>query len=174
MKKLYVFAVSAAVCAMASCGGKSGAQATDAQAVEDQEQVNEETDVDDDNLTEATTFEADAFSITIPAGWWVSNHDETDVNAMLPCETGNCKNVHAMVSKSFTIDESIESSTFDGFVEQEPVTINGVEYRVVKKDENHMTIYRTPLAEGNLGVYCQNVDIEDEEVKAILESIVLK
>ena len=93
---------------------------------------------------------------------------------MLPCETGDCKSVNAMVSSSFTIDESIESASYDGFEEQEPVTINDVEYRVMKKEENHMTIYRTALAEGNLGIYCQNADIEDEEVKAILESIVLK
>ncbi len=175
MKKIYAFAVAAAtVCMMASCGGNKGGNA-EAQGTEAQEEVVEgaEAPLADELLTEPKTFEAAAFSITAPAGWLVEGNDEESVDLCVPCETGDCKDVRAWVSSS-SLDEAIESGSYDGFVEQEPVQFNGVDYRVVKKDENHMTIYRTAVGEGNLGIFCQNCDASDADVKAILESIALK
>lgn len=177
MKKIYSYAMAAAVvCMMASCGSKGGEKAADTQETEaPAEEMEVTASYDDDVLTEATTFDAESFSITAPAGWWVSEHSETMVDMMLPCETGDCKSVNTMASNSLSIDESIEMATYDGFVELEPVTINGIEYRVSKKDDSHPIIYRTPLANGgNLGIYVSNSDINDEVVKGILESIVLK
>jgi hypothetical protein len=177
MKKFYVFAVAAAtVCMMASCGGNKSEKAAEAQEAEStEEEVVEGTEspLADELLKEPKTFEATAFTLTAPAGWLVEGNDEESVDLCVPCQTGECKDVRAWVSSS-SLDESIESGSYDGFVEQEPVQINGVDYRVVKKDENKMTIYRTAVGEGNLGIFCQYCDINDADVKAILESIVLK
>ena len=174
MKKIYRFAIAAAaVCVMVSCGNKGSEKAADAQEAEAQEQIEEEAAPDPDVLTEAKTLEGKAFSITAPAGWWVSTETDEDISFMLPCETGNCKNISAMISGS-SVEDANETSSYEGFVEQDKVTLNGVEYSVITKEENHMTIYRTPVGEGHLGIYVQNVEDGDEEVQAVLESITLK
>lgn len=176
MKKIYSFAIAAAtVCFMASCGGNKSGNAAESQEAEaaQTEVEGAEQPLADELLKEPKAFEAAAFTMTVPAGWLVEGNDEESVDLCVPCETGDCKSVRAWVSSS-SLDESIETGSYDGFVEQEPVQINGVDYRVVKKDENKMTIYRTAVGEGNLGVFCQYCDINDADVKAILESIVLK
>jgi len=177
MKKIYSFAIAAAtVCFMASCGGNKSGNAAEGQEAEaaQTEVEGAEQPLADELLKEPKTFEAAAFTMTAPAGWLVEGNDEESVDLCVPCETGDCKDVNVS-SSSMSVDEAIETNSYDSFVEQEALKINDVDVRVVKKEENHMTIYRWVLSDGgNLAAYCQNCDINDADVKAILESIVLK
>ncbi|MCR4602635.1 MAG: hypothetical protein K5683_03745 [Prevotella sp.] len=174
MKKIYRFAMTAAaVCLLASCGNKGGEKAADAQQAETAtEQVSTETEPSSEVLAEAKTLEADAFSLTAPAGWWVSSQDETSIDLSTK-GTDNDKTFNTLATSS-SVDETADSRIAEGYVELDKVTAGGIEYRAFKNENTQMKSFCTALKDGCLNVFVQYAADDDADVKAILESIKLK
>ena len=197
-KSFFTMAIAFSAVVMLSCGNKKtetpATEGEDAKATTEQVEQTEEKATEDqaatnsgpDLLTEDKTIDMESFSVTIPKGWKQPTEGNNRVSSILPAE--DYENTFKSL-KSFTItglktavDKKIEQDkktlgANSPVTEGADLTVNGTTWKVLKKEQaDGQPTYIYTSAGENKCVYAsiENVGTDDEEIKAIIESVKIK
>ncbi len=202
-KSFFTMAIAFSAMVMFSCGDKKTetpategeeAKTTTDLVEQDEEQATENQTTEEqtvqksglDLLAEDKTFDMESFSVTIPKGWKQPSEGHDRISSILPAE--DYENTFKYL-KSFTItclktavDKKIEQDkktlgVNSPVTEDADLTVNGATWKVLKKEQadGQPTFIYTSAGE-NKCVYAsiENVGTDDEEIKAIIESVKIK
>lgn len=197
-KSFFTMTIAFSAVVMLSCGNKKtetpATEGEDAKATTEQVEQTEEKATEDqtatnsgpDLLTEDKTIDMESFSVTIPKGWKQPTEGNNRVSSILPAE--DYENTFKSL-KSFTItglktavDKKIEQDkktlgANSPVTEGADLTVNGTTWKVLKKEQaDGQPTYIYTSAGENKCVYAsiENVGTDDEEIKAIIESVKIK
>lgn len=197
-KSFFTMAIAFSAVVMLSCGNKKtetpATEGEDATATTEQVEQTEEKATEDqtatnsgpDLLAEDKTIDMESFSVTIPKGWKQPTEGNNRVSSILPAE--DYENTFKSL-KSFTItglktavDKKIEQDkktlgANSPVTEGADLTVNGTTWKVLKKEQaDGQPTYIYTSAGENKCVYAsiENVGTDDEEIKAIIESVKIK
>lgn len=202
-KSFFIMAIAFSAMVMFSCGDKKTeipategeeAKTTTELVEQDEEQATENQTTEEqtvqksglDLLAEDKTIDLESFSVTIPKGWKQPSEGHDRVSSILPAEDYESTFKYL---KSFTItclktavDKKIEQDkktlgTNSPVTEGADLTVNGATWKVLKKEQadGQPTFIYTSAGEKKC-VYAsiENVGTDDEEIKAIIESVKIK